>query len=65
MYAFLETSKSNFLSMKHLGVLKVPSGRILSEFKRSQVRIFPREHTLINYVNEGIIKTYLLVPSVE
>lgn len=65
MYAFLETSKSNFLSMKHLGALNVPSGRILSEFKRSQVRIFPREHTLINYANEGIIKTHPLVPTVE
>lgn len=61
--AFLETSKSNFLSLKHLGVPKVP--RILSGCRRSQVRIFPRKHTFINYEDEGAIKTHPLVPTVE
>lgn len=41
MYAFMETSKSNFLSNEHLGVFNVLSVRILLKFKRSQVQIFP------------------------
>lgn len=65
MYAFTKTSESNFLSTKHHRLLYVPTVRILLKFKRSQVQIFPWEHTLISYTNEGISKTHPLVPTVE
>lgn len=65
MYDFMETSRSNFLSNKHLGVLNVPSVRIWLKFKRSRVHILVEEYSLISNMNRGRNKTHPLVPTAE